>query len=101
MSMLEKFPVPEGPVPPDPGDGSETVGTDAYKAWHSLAVARKNWVIRKRQSIVAKAVDDIMEKAGNWSPTEAICFVIGAAFLDGTISQVPGSAFDMLFGGLI
>lgn len=101
MTMLEQFPPPVDPIPPDPGDGSKTVGTDAYKAWHALAVARKNWIIRKRQSIVAKAVDDIMEKAGDWSPTEAICFVIGAAFLDGSIGQAPGSAFDKLFGGLL
>jgi len=85
VTWAEKFPPPDGPPPPKPehpGEIGKLAETMAYN----------RWVKANRNALVAKALDELAEKV-EASPTDRIAFVVGTAFLDGSLE--PG-----IFGGM-
>lgn len=119
MSLAEQFPPPEGPAPPDPGSqpamnpkpaheqSKEEVIADgnAHRAWQAAYTARRKWIIVKRRSIVAKALDEISNPdraVDSLTPIEAICLTIGISYLDGTMLEGhPQDVFSQLFGAFL
>lgn len=58
-------------------------------------------MIAKRQSAIARSIDDLLKKGEDGvppTPVETICLVIGAAYLDGSLHSGTGTVLDMLFG---
>lgn len=102
MSFSTDFPSPEGPIPPEPGPppAITSLTLPEYREWDMKVNARNAWVIKKRRSVVAAALDELDTKGlAGLTAGEKIAFIVGISYLEGTLQKGSNNPLDLLMGG--
>lgn len=101
-SFSTDFPPPEGSIPPESGPPPQitSLTLPEYREWDAKVTARNVWVLKKRRSVVAAALDELDVKGLNGiTAAEKIAFILGISYLEGTLEKGSNNPLDLLMGG--